>query len=130
MDAPIPLTAPRPRWQRWVWMLGGFLSLVLGVLGIVLPLLPTTPFVLLAAFCFSCGSERCDQWLLSHPRFGPLVRDWRAHRALSLRAKQLASAMMALSSVVSWWLLPAPLRWLPGACCIGVAIWLWRLPTR
>lgn len=127
---PIPLAAPRPRWQRWVWMVCGFLCLIMGVAGIVLPLLPTTPFVLLAAFCFSRGSERCDQWLLLHPRFGPMVRDWRANHALSLRAKQLASAMMALSSVASWWLLPPPVRWLPGACCIGVAVWMWRLPTR
>ena len=127
---PVPLITPRSRWQRWIWLLCGFISLIMGVVGIVLPLLPTTPFVLLAAFCFSRGSERCDQWLLSHPRFGPMVRDWRTRRALSLRAKQLATAMMALSSVASWWLLPPPLRWLPGACCIGVAVWLWRLPTR
>lgn len=127
---PIPLITPRPRWRRWVWMICGFLCLIMGVAGIVLPLLPTTPFVLLAAFCFSRGSERCDQWLLSHRRFGSMVRDWRANRALSLRAKQLATAMMAVSSVASWWWLPPPLRWLPGACCVGVAVWLWRLPTR
>ena len=114
MDAPVPLITPRPRWQRWVWLLCGFISLILGVVGIVLPLLPTTPFVLLAAFCFSRGSERCDQWLLSHPRFGPMVRDWRTQRALPLRAKQLATAMMAVSSLASWWLLPPHVRWLGG----------------
>lgn len=126
----VPPITLRPRWQRWVWLLCGLLCLVTGVLGIVLPLLPTTPFVLLAAFCFSRGSERCEQWLLSHPHFGPMVRDWRANRALPLRAKQLATAMMAVSSVGSWWLLPPHLGWIPGVCCTGVAIWLWRLPTR
>lgn len=127
---PHPSLPLRPRWQRWIWLLCGVLSLVTGVVGIVLPLLPTTPFVLLAAFCFSRGSARCEQWLLTHPRFGPMVQDWRAHRALPLRAKQLATAMMALSSIGSWWLLPTPVGWIPAVCCIAVATWLWRLPTR
>ena len=119
-----------PRWQRWAWLLAGIFSLTVGVVGIVLPLLPTTPLVLLAAFCFARGSVRCEMWLLTHPRFGPMVQDWRTERALPLRAKQLATAMMALSSVISWWLLTGALRWFPAAFCIGVAIWLWRLPTR
>lgn len=127
---PVPLITLSPRWIRWAWLLAGIFSLTMGVVGIVLPLLPTTPLVLLAAFCFSRGSARCELWLLTHPRFGPMVQDWRTERALPLRAKQLATAMMALSSTLSWWLLPGALRWLPGACCIGVAIWLWRLPTR
>ena len=100
-----------------------------GVVGIVLPVLPTTPFVLLAAYCFSRGSARYEQWLLAHPRFGPMVRDWRANRAVPLRAKKLALVMMLLSSVVAWWVLPANVGWLPGAFCTVVAIWLWRLPT-
>lgn len=125
-----PPPTPRPRWQRWVWLWAGFISLGTGVVGIVLPLLPTTPFVLLAAFCFSRGSERCEQWLLTHHRFGPLVQDWRTQRAVPLRAKQLAITMMALSSVAAWWMLPPHLRWIPGTCCTGVAVWLWRLPTR
>lgn len=126
----LPHITLRPRWQRWVWLLCGFVCLITGVVGIVLPLLPTTPFILLAAFCFSRGSARCELWLLSHPRFGPMVRDWRANRALPLRAKQLATTMMALSSLGSWWLLPPRVGWLPAACCFGVAIWMWRLPTR
>ncbi|MEO8299296.1 MAG: YbaN family protein [Burkholderiales bacterium] len=120
---------PRPRWQRWLWLLAGGLSLLLGVIGIFLPLLPTTPFVLLAAACFSRGSERCERWLLDHPRLGPMVHDWRAHRAVPLRAKQLASVMMALGSLSAWLALPR-LRWLPALCCVAVAVWLWRLPTR
>ena len=126
----VSLAVSRPRWQRWVWLFCGLLCLITGVTGIVLPLLPTTPFVLLAAFCFSRGSARYEQWLLTHPRFGPMVRDWRAHRALPLRAKQLATVMMTVSSIASWWWLPSPVGWLPGLCCTGVAIWLWRLPTR
>jgi len=105
-------------------------ALATGVVGIVLPLLPTTPFVLLAAFCFARGSERYEHWLLTHPRFGPMVQDWRAHRAVPLRAKQLAWAMMVLSSAIAWWVLPAHVRWIPAASCAVVAAWLWSLPTR
>lgn len=121
-------TPHRPTWQRVLWVAAGSLSLALGIAGIFLPLLPTTPFVLLAAFCFSRGSERIENWMLEHPRFGPAVRDWRARRAVPRRAKQLATLMMALGSVWSWWLLPSPWRWLPGACCAVVAAWLWQLP--
>ncbi|MBS1176987.1 MAG: hypothetical protein H6R06_1399 [Proteobacteria bacterium] len=119
----------RPRWQRVLWLLAGACSLLTGIVGIFLPLLPTTPFVLLAAFCFSRGSLRCETWLLNHPRFGPMVRDWRANRAISLRAKQLASAMMVLGSAWAGWLLPARLGWLPALLCMAVATWMWRLPT-
>ena len=126
----LPPLELRPRWQRWFWLLGGFLCLIVGVVGLVLPLLPTTPFVLLAAYCFSRGSARWEQWLLHQPQLGPMVQDWRTHRAVPLRAKQLATLMMTVSSIASWWWLPLPLGWLPGACCAAVAVWLWRLPTR
>ncbi|MBB3194332.1 YbaN family protein [Roseateles terrae] len=119
---------PRSHWRRWPWLLAGGLSLLLGVIGIVLPLLPTTPFVLLAAFCFARGSERCEAWLLAHPRFGPMVRQWRATRAIPLRAKQLAWGMMTVSSLISAWLMPV-LPWLPALCCLCVGLWMWRLPT-
>ena len=125
----LPTVEPRPAWQRHLWLGAGLLSVLLGFMGIFLPLLPTTPFILLAAFCFSNGSPRCERWLLEHPRFGPMTREWRAHRAVPLRAKQIATAMMAVSSVGSWWLLPHPWRWAPGVCCLVMAVWLWWLPT-
>lgn len=119
---------PRAPWARALWLVCGGVALTLGVVGVALPLLPTTPFVLLAAFCFSRGSKRYEHWLLTHPRFGPLVHDWRTTRSVPLRAKQLAWAMMAISSAVAWWVLPPHVRWLPGACCAVVAVWLWSLP--
>ncbi len=127
-DTETSLVANR-RWVRRAWLAAGFVSLAVGIVGIALPLLPTTPFVLLAALCFSRGSARWERWLLAHPRFGPMVRDWRAHRAIPLRAKQLAISMMAFSSVLSFWLMAAPWRWLPGLVCAAVAVWMWRLPN-
>ena len=120
----------RPRWQRVLWVAAGALALITGVVGIFVPLLPTTPFVLLGAFCFSRGSERCERWLLEHRRFGPIVRDWRANRAVPLRAKQFATGMMALGSLWAAFVLPLQVAWLPAAVCAAVAVWLWRLPTR
>lgn len=122
-------TKPRRRPLRWVWLAAGGVSLLLGVVGAFVPLLPTVPFVLLAAFCFSRGSERCEQWLLEHPTLGPPVRQWREQRAVPLRAKRIAWSMMALSSVLAAWWLPAPWHWVPGLCCAAVALWLWRLPN-
>lgn len=118
----------RPLWQRAAWAGAGSVALGLGVAGIFLPLLPTTPFVLLAAFCFSRGSTRIDRWLTGHPRFGPMVRDWRTRHAVPRRAKQLATLMMTAGSAWAWWVLPGPWRWLPALCCAAVATWLWRLP--
>lgn len=117
-----------PAWRRRLWLAAGAASLLLGLVGIVLPLMPTAPFVLLAAYCFSRGSERWERWLLAHPRFGPPVLAWRRHRAVPRRAKQLALVMMACSSAGAWWLLPSPWRWVPAACCAAVGAWLWSLP--
>jgi uncharacterized membrane protein YbaN (DUF454 family) len=130
-DSPVScvLSTRRPLWVRGLWLCAGVVALLLGIAGIFLPLLPTTPFVLLAAACFSRGSVRCERWLLQHPRFGPMVRDWRRHRAVPLRAKQLALVMMTIGSVVAAITLPR-LKWLPAACCAAGAWWLWHLPTR
>ena len=126
---PAPI-AQRPAWLRALWVAGGALALAAGIVGIFLPLLPTTPFVLLAAYCFSRSSPRLEAWLLRHPRFGPMVRAWRARRAIPLRAKQLAWTMMALGSAWAWWVMPLRWGWLPAACCLAVGIWMYRLPSR
>ena len=92
----------RSAWARSLWLLAGWTSLVLGLIGIVLPLLPTTPFILLAAFCFQKGSDRLHRWLMEHPRFGPLIADWRERGAIPRKAKR--NAMIALAAVlaISW----------------------------
>lgn len=77
---------------RWLWIAGGWAALALGIVGAFLPVIPTTPLVLVAAWCFSKGSKRLHQWLLEHRRFGPMIRDWEQHHVIRLRAKILATA--------------------------------------
>lgn len=131
-NAPPPAARPlaRPVWQRLLWGAAGAASLVTGLVGLFLPLLPTTPFVLLAAFCFARASARAERWILEHPRFGPMVRDWRERRAIPRRAKQLAWTMMALGSAWAAWVLPGVWKGLPAAVCLAVGVWMYRLPTR
>ena len=129
-ESTVTSVVARMRWLRLLWLSAGALALALGVLGIFLPLLPTTPFVLLAAFCFSRGSERWEAWLLGHPRLGPLVQDWRRYRAMPLRAKQLATLMMTLSCTWAWFAIPSAWRVAPAISCACAALWMWRLPSR
>ena len=110
----------------------GGAALATGIIGIFLPLLPTTPFVLLAAFCFARGSPRWEAWLLAHPRWGPMVRDWRDHRAIPWRAKLLAWTMMAAARPGRRGTLPraVALGARPLVCAAGRRIWMARLPSR
>ncbi|MCA1854358.1 YbaN family protein [Massilia oculi] len=115
-----------------LYNLAGVLALALGILGLFLPLLPTTPFLLLASWCFARGSERLHRWLLSHRVLGPYLRDFEAGLGIPLGAKILATVMLWTSLLlamgrVGGMALPAMLAVL-GA---GVSLYLWRfVPTR
>jgi hypothetical protein len=84
-------------WRRWLFLSLGLLSTGLGIVGLVLPVMPGTIFLILAAWCFSRSSPRFEAWLLGHPRLGPQVRAWRETGAISRKAKHLACGSMALS---------------------------------
>lgn len=81
---------------KWLYLLAGFLLVALATLGIFLPLLPTTPLLLLAAACFANSSERCHQWLMNHNLFGPIIRNWHEKRCIPRNAKIVAVTSMLL----------------------------------
>ncbi len=132
----MPPAAPRPQVEttplvRLLLFLGGSLALILGVVGAVLPLLPTTPFVLLAAGCYARAHPPAYRWLRSNRHFGPICRSGREGRYLPPRAKAIALGVTAVSFGITlvfgakaWWL-----RGVVAALAAGVLIWLLRMPT-
>ena len=128
----MPETRKRPTLRQTLLVAAGLVALGLGLIGIVLPGLPTTPFVLLAAACFARASPRLHRWLTNHRYLGPMVRDWEANRSLSLRVKWIAITMMGTMVLLSAWQFSAR-PWLQGGVlALGlVGGWVvWRIPTR
>jgi|SRR6056297_351160 len=116
--------------MRVVWAILGVSSLAFAFLGVFLPLLPTVPFLLLSAFCFARSSERLHNWLLSHPHFGPAIIDWHERRAVSLRAKRLATVSVAMVFALSLLLGLRPvLLSIQAFVLIAVLIFLWTRPS-
>ena len=114
---------------RWAWWLLAHLSLGLGLLGVLLPGLPTVPFILLAAWAAMRGSPRLHAWLLAHRSFGPMIRNWQDHGAITRRSKVLAIGTMALAAVVLYFFAPRPwVGWTATGIMAIVAIWLWLRP--
>lgn len=118
--------------RRGLLVAAGLLSLGLGLLGVVLPGLPTTPFVLLSAACFAKASPRLHRWLTQHRFLGPMVRDWETHRSLPLRVKWVSTSLMLTMVGLSAWQL-AGRGWLQAlVLALGLlGAWVvWRIPTR
>jgi uncharacterized protein len=115
---------------RAVFVVLGTLFLAIGIVGIFVPLLPTTPFLLLASACYLRGSERMHRWLLSHGRLGAYIRAYEEGRGIPLRAKLVALAMMWASIGYGVYRFAYP--WLQVALLLvaaGVTIYLLRLPN-
>jgi uncharacterized membrane protein YbaN (DUF454 family) len=112
-----------------LWRALAVLSLLLAMLGVVLPLMPAVPFLLLAAWAASKGWPTLETWLLNHTHFGPHIRSWRDRGAVPRRAKWLATVMMTCSAVMLMFM-PLPLAVKIGvpAVMAAVAIWLWLRP--
>ncbi len=101
-----------------LWSLLGSFFLLLGFIGALLPIMPTVPFVLLAAACFAQSSPKMHAWLLNHPKFGSIVRDWEQKRCVSRKMKIWAITMMTLGGGTSVWLFVPPgwLAWFTFGC--------------
>lgn len=87
--------------RKAIWITLGTIFVLLGIIGIPLPLLPTTPFLLLAVFCFGRGSEKLRVWLMEHPRLGPPLQQWHENRAISRRNKMVAVLSMGMVFILS-----------------------------
>ncbi|MCG6122991.1 MAG: YbaN family protein [Microvirga sp.] len=115
--------------MRLVWQGIAWTSLMLGALGVVLPLLPTTPFLLLSAWCFARSSPRFHDWLIHHPRFGPSIEAWRDQGAISRRAKGLALLSIAASLAIAVAAgVPAWALALQAVCLAAVTIFILSRP--
>jgi uncharacterized membrane protein YbaN (DUF454 family) len=111
---------------------GGVIALILAVIGIVVPGLPTTPFVLVAGACFVRASPRAHAWLLRNRTFGPMLREWEQHHSIPRRIKRIALSAMALTAGFSLWFF-AGRPWLQALVVAGVlvgTIVVLRLPSR
>jgi len=115
--------------MRTSFVVMGHASLAVGFVGIFVPLLPTTPFVLLAAFCYSRGSERFHTWLHEHPRFGPMIHGWREHGAIGRRAKVVAAVTVILSAVYSFSRLDPPWNAAALLVCAAVLVFILSRPS-
>ena len=105
----------------YFWIILGLLFLLLGAIGVVLPLLPTTPFVLLAAACFANSSPRMHGWLLSSELFGPMLRDWEKNQCVSRKVKLLSLSMMLVIGGISiGYFVPAGWPRLAGLGLLGL----------
>lgn len=127
-DASLMALAP----IRWIYLMLGWAFFCLGVAGVVLPVVPATPFMLLALWGFSRSSPRLEAWLLGHRVFGPSLRAWQAYGVVPWRAKIIAWVSMAASLIylIGW---RRPAWWITGATVVLMAYGVWfiaRCPSR
>lgn len=126
---PQAIARPQSLFVRWVLLLFAVTCLALGVIGIFVPGLPTTVFILMAGWAAARSSPRFSAWLESHRLFGPMLRNWRQTRSVSRRAKWSASVMMALCAAILFF--GTSRIWLAeGATALMAVVltWLWYRP--
>ena len=114
-----------------LYLLLGWVCVLLGLAGIAMPILPTTPFLLVAVWAFSRASPALAEKIRNHPQAGPYIRDWQDHGVIPLRAKWLATAMMSAMAIVLFVWSTLPL-WFPlgmAAAMVLVGIYIWTRPS-
>ena len=133
------MTAPGPRHHehgspvvRALFFVAGITALGFGIAGMFLPVLPTTPLVLLAAACFARSYRPFHEWLLANRLFGPMIHEWHVHRSIPYRTKITAIVMMGvtLGASIVFFVRPAWLQAALAAFGVGLAAWMYRLPSR
>lgn len=117
---------------RWMFLIAGTVSLALGIIGILLPIMPTTPFLLVSAACYARSSRKFYVWLMTNRWFGQYIRDWRAGKGIPLRGK-IGSTIMIVVTFGTSIAFFVPIDWvkvLMVIIALTVVIYLWRQPTR
>jgi uncharacterized protein len=107
--------------KRTIWIVGGSLSLIMGLIGIIVPLLPTTPLVLLAGFCYSKSSPRLYNWLMTNPYFGHYIADYKSGKGVPLRIKIFAVTVVWTSVIFTLTMIPLLLV---KVFMVGIAIFV------
>lgn len=119
------------RSTRHAYLVLGWTCVALGLIGVVLPLMPTTVFLLVAAWAFSRSSPRWHRWLREHARFGATIRAWEEHHAMPRRAKRIAFAALAASYALTA-VVYGPFSWaaiIGGICIAAVALYIAHIPV-
>ena len=124
--------------KRQFYLAAGLVSLALGGIGVLLPLLPTVPFMILAAFCFANSSPRLESWLVEHHIFGHHITNWRERRAITRRGKWAATVAFAVSGILALIFVKLPWNLVPIAAALITGSWIWtrnepdaeKLPAR
>lgn len=115
--------------MRFVWALLGLISVAIGLAGIILPLVPTVPLMILAAFFFARSSERLHNWLITHPQFGPAIVDWQENGAIHPKGKKIATVSIAIVFLISLILGLRPLILIiQGVTLCAVLLFIWTRP--
>lgn len=115
--------------MRILWLIIGIMAVALGAIGVLLPVMPTVPFLLLATYAFARSSDRLHRWILDHRIYGPPIRDWQAHGRIARRVKVIACLSMAVGFTVAVGLaLPPLLLAVQGVILLSVSAYLITRP--
>ena len=110
--------------MRPLYTAGGIIAVGLAAVGAFLPIMPTVPFLLLAAYCFARSNPEWERRILDHPNWGPQLRDWRERRAISRRAKTMAIGAMTAGAVFTWYTIGHPWYWVSVAILVIAGSWI------
>jgi uncharacterized protein len=111
-----------------LYLLGGLIAVGLGILGVFLPIMPTVPFLIVAAFCFARSNPVWEQRLLNHPHYGPILLDWRERGAVSRRVKVVAIGMISMGVGFTWFTIGWPWVAISITILLTFGPWLWLRP--
>ena len=117
--------------KKIIYLLLGHVFLIIGIIGAFLPVLPTTPFLLLAAFLYSKSSTKLHNWLFTHKYLGPPLRDWQERGVIGIKAKILATVMVLLVLILRFPKLDIPIvaKGIASTVLVGVLIFIWTRPS-